>query len=76
MQEQLHIYIEGLRAESEINLKNTGIFSLNALQFLAYFNTGCPCTQSSYFLYVLMGFTAICGTEGMKLNFPFSDIFQ
>ena len=52
-------YLKGLRAESEIILKNTGIFSLNALQSLGYFNEGCLCTQSSYFLCVSMKFNVL-----------------
>jgi hypothetical protein len=54
---QEYIYIlRILGAESEINLKNTGIFGLNTLQSLGNFNTVCPCTQSSYVMYVSIGF--------------------
>ena len=53
-------YLKGLRGQkSEINLKNTGIFSLNALQSLGYFNTGCPFTQSSYFMYASIGYNVM-----------------
>ena len=48
-------YLKGLRAESEIILKNAGTLSLNALQSLGYFNTGCSYTQHLYFMYVLIG---------------------
>ena len=52
-------YLKGLRAESEIILKNAGTFSLNALQSLGYFNIGCPGTQCSYFPYVSMTFNVL-----------------
>ena len=52
-------YLKGLRAESEIILKNAGTLSLNAFQSLEYFNTGYPWTQSSSFPYVSMSFNVL-----------------